>query len=81
MVYAASNKQYREAYLLYLREAVFCLEREAAATSSAAYRLKGPGAGVRLANGREENAKTKKDLENSPFTRDELFRAKIQLDK
>ena len=32
-------------------------------------------------NGRDENAETKKDLENSPFTRDELFRAKIQLDK
>ena len=36
VVYAGSNKQYREAYLLYLREAVFCLDREAAATSSAA---------------------------------------------
>jgi hypothetical protein len=30
VVYAASNKQYREAYLLFLREAVFCLDREAA---------------------------------------------------
>ena len=36
VVYAASNKQYREAYLLYLREAVFCLDKETAATSSAA---------------------------------------------
>ena len=35
VVYAGSNKQYREAYLLYLREAVFCLDKETAATSSA----------------------------------------------
>ena len=42
MVYAASNKQYREAYLLYLREAVFCLDKESAATSSAAVKAAFP---------------------------------------
>jgi hypothetical protein len=34
VVYAASNKQYREAYLLFLREAVFCLDREAMGPTS-----------------------------------------------
>jgi hypothetical protein len=33
-VYAASNKQYREAYRLFLREAVFCLDRDAAPCSN-----------------------------------------------
>jgi hypothetical protein len=30
VVYAASNKQYREAYLLFLREAVLCKDKETA---------------------------------------------------
>ena len=51
MVYAASNKQYREAYLLYLREAVFCLEKEAAATSSAVHKAPFPLTSLKKSGG------------------------------
>jgi hypothetical protein len=33
-VYAASNKQYREAYRLFLREVIFCLDRDMAPCST-----------------------------------------------
>ena len=51
VVYAASNKQYREAYLLYLREAVFCLEKEAAATSSAVHKAPFPLTSLKKSGG------------------------------
>jgi hypothetical protein len=47
-VYAVSNKQYREAYRLFLREAVFCLDRD----------VPGPGQQVVFIRGAKQVLKT-----------------------
>ncbi len=65
-VYAASNKQYREAYLLFLREAVFCLERDPMEQLSR--RQGGGDGGVLYISGRPSSSPSLPRAAENPLT-------------